>query len=410
MSSDVIFNGRAGTALNALTIYSDSSYTQPTRYSFTAGQLLEIIGETELEHEDDAQNQTFKWYKVRMEGGREGWVFGDGLAVVIPSENLSESVKAYHKKKMKFGIGFENAVVWMAAIEGHDNFHANSLLNPIYQEAYIVVTNHRGKSVHIHYGGESTQGLSGVEEMQFQELNGDLIPELVLLRNNEVLGQKSQQKSLELYSFQAGTIKKVFEERLNLETKEKGQLPSPYKFIELDKKTIRVEYLEAKSCQEYSLSLRTGVLGRSPDKCLEFVTYTYHWNSQSKKYQLLYQENRSAPQVQVKIPGVVLQEAPNASAPRIRSIRPDESLSVIRQHDNWKTTSTGHQSKESFFYVRIKEGNYGYIPVRYCYFAHTALSQQLDDFYRNSSTQTRSKTGSCFSIRRTDADSSAYNH
>jgi len=367
MSSDVIFNGRAGTALNALTIYSDSTFTQPTRYSFTAGQLLDIIGETELEHEDDAQNQTFKWYKVRMEGGREGWVFGDGLAVVIPEDQLSQSTEAYHKRKMKFGIGFESAVVWMAAIEGHDNFHANMLLNPIYQEAYIVITNHRGKSVHIHYGGESTQGLSGVEEMQFQELTGDLIPELVLLRKNEVLGQKKEQKSLELYSFQAGTIKKVFEERLNLETEGKEQFPS-----------------------------------------LHFVTYTYHWNSQSKQYQLLYQENRSAPQVQVKITGVVLQEAPSETAPRIRSIRPDESLAVIRQHDDWKSTGNGYQSKESYFYVRVKEGRYGYIPVRYCHFVHTALAQQLDDFYQQPSAPT--KTVSCFSIRGTHADSSAYNH
>ncbi len=408
MSSDVIFNGRAGTALNALTIYSDSTFTQPTRYSFTAGQLLDIIGETELEHEDDAQNQTFKWYKVRMEGGREGWVFGDGLAVVIPEDQLSQSTEAYHKRKMKFGIGFESAVVWMAAIEGHDNFHANMLLNPIYQEAYIVITNHRGKSVHIHYGGESTQGLSGVEEMQFQELTGDLIPELVLLRKNEVLGQKKEQKSLELYSFQAGTIKKVFEERLNLETEGKEQFPSLHKFLELDQKTIRVEYLEAKSCKEYGLSLRTGIIGESPDKCLEFVTYTYHWNSQSKQYQLLYQENRSAPQVQVKITGVVLQEAPSETAPRIRSIRPDESLAVIRQHDDWKSTGNGYQSKESYFYVRVKEGRYGYIPVRYCHFVHTALAQQLDDFYQQPSAPT--KTVSCFSIRGTHADSSAYNH
>lgn len=407
--TDVIFNGRAATALSSLTIYTDSTFTKPSFAGFSTGTLLEIIGETELEHEDDAQNQTFKWYQVKSSDGKTGWVFGDGLAVVIPKDNLDKALLSFYKKKMKFGTGFENAVVWMAAIEGHDNFHANALLNPIYSENYIVVTNHRGKSVHIHYGGESTQGVSGVEEMQWQELTGDEIPEMVLLRNNEALGNTTMVRSLELYSFQAGTIKKVFEERLNISSELHKKTPSPYKFLELDKGTIRVEYLEAKSCAEYGLSLLTGIAGASPDPCLEYVTYTYHWNSRSRKYQMLYDENRSAPQVQIKTPGVFLQESPDASARRLRAIRPNESIDVIRQQDKW-VTERGRQIKETYFYVRLGDGLYGYIPIRYARFAHTAIAHQLDQFYQNPTTTFDPKTISCFSIRHTQVDSSAYNN
>lgn len=400
---DVIFSGRAGTALNSLTIYSDSSFTKPTFSNFSAGTLLDILDETDLEHEDDAQNQTFKWYKVKSTTGKEGWVFGDGLAVIIPEARLDKAFLSSYKKRMKFNNGFEQSVVWMAAIEGHDNFHANALLNPLYFEGYIVITNHRGKSVHIHYGGESTQGVSLVKELQFQELTGDTAPELIMLRMQEGLRSKTPLHTFELYSFQSGTIRKVFEERLDFPDQEESISKCTNKFLELDRNTIRVEYLQSKSCDQYTLPLRTGIGGTSSEQCLELVTYTYHWNISQKKYQILYDANHSAPQAKSKKPGVFLQQSPAQEAARIRSIHPDEYLDVIRQQDSW-VTERGKQFKVSYFYVRLRDGIYGYVPAQLTRFTNAVIESQWRQLHQLNDHQEISY----FHIRNTKADSSAF--
>ena len=406
-SFDLVFKDRAGTALSALTVYSDSMFTKPTRHSFSSGQLLEIIGETELEHEDDAQKQTFKWYQVRATDGLEGWVFGDGLAVILPEAHLDPAVRAFHKKKMEFGTGFEQAILWMAAIEGHDNFHRGGLLNPVYSETYLVITNRRGRSIPIYFGGENTQGIIRLQEMQFQELTGDAAPELILLRQYRTDQDQKEVRNLELYSFQAGTMQKVFDERLNLPVREGLQNPCPYKFVELDEGIIRVEYVELKNCDQYALSLKTGIHGASADRCLEYITYSYHWDHRKKNYQLLYEESRSAPQVRVNVPGVFLQENPDASARRIRSIRPQERIDVIRQQEVW-LTERGKQRREAYFYVRLPEGAYGYIPVRFTNFTEMAHARQLDHYYQHPSTSAKAQDLSFFSVRGVRSDSSAF--
>ncbi len=407
---DLIANGHAATALQALTLYTDSTFSQPGDYGLRAGQLVEVIGETELEHEDDAQNQTFKWFRVRTTNGREGWVFGDGLAVIVPEDRLEPAVKAHHKQKMHFNTGFETAFVWMASVEGHDNFHSGGLMNPVYFEGYIVITNQRGKSVHIYYTGESTQGQSDLQQMQFQELTGDSAPELILLNAYQPLGKQESYRQLELYSFQAGTINKVFEERLNLPLAQNSTSPCPFKFVELDDGTLRVEYVEVKNCTDYSLPLQTGLAGTSSaPQCLEYVTYTYYWDNIQKNYQLLYDESRSAPQVRLSQAGVVLQEAPNASARRLRAIGPKETVDVIREQVEW-VEERGTQRRESYLYVRLAEGLYGYIPTRFTQFVQTAHAQQLDEYFRHPEQALNKEALSFFGIRGIPQDSSAFNN
>jgi len=406
---EIITQNRAATALQALTLYTDTTFSQPSDYGVSAGELVQVLKESELEHEDDAQNQTFKWFWVRNSQGREGWVYGDGLAVIIPRERLEPALTDHYQKRMHFHTGFEQAMVWMASVEGHDNFHSNGLLNPIYYESYIVITNHRGRSVHIYYSGESTQGKSELQQMQFQELTGDEAPELILLNQYDPIGQQESQRKLELYSFQAGTINKVFEEKLNLPSAQATASPCPYKFVELDDGTIRVEYINLKNCTDYSLGLQTGLTSSSTDQCLEYVTYTYFWNAMQKGYELLYEESKSAPKAQMNQTGVVLQVAPDAGARRLRSIRPDEQIDVIRQEEVW-FTERGKQLRESYLYVRLSDGLYGYVPTRFTQFVQTAHAAQLDQYFRHPNQEPKLKDWSFYGIRGIRQDSSAFNH
>ena len=64
-ASQIIMNRRAAVTVSPVRLFADSSYSQQTETTFTEGELFEVIGETTVEHFDNTQNQTFKWYKVK---------------------------------------------------------------------------------------------------------------------------------------------------------------------------------------------------------------------------------------------------------------------------------------------------------------------------------------------------------
>ena len=134
---------------------------------------MEVLDETTLLHLDDAQNQKFKWYKIRSLSGQEGWVFGDGVAVIMKNGNIDSKLTSFHKKKISLNNGFEKSVTWIAAIQGRDNLHDNDLLNSTYHEYYVVVTNEHGKSVHMNYESQSAMGREVLNLFQMKDVTND---------------------------------------------------------------------------------------------------------------------------------------------------------------------------------------------------------------------------------------------
>ena len=63
-------------------LYPDSTFFAHSNIFYEEGTLFEVLKETRFEHEDEAQNQKFKWYQVKAPDDKIGWVYGDGLAVV----------------------------------------------------------------------------------------------------------------------------------------------------------------------------------------------------------------------------------------------------------------------------------------------------------------------------------------
>ena len=119
-ASQIIMYRRAAVTVSPVRLFADSSYTQQTETTFTEGELFEVVGESSIEHFDNTQNQTFKWYKVRSTSGVTGWIFGDNLAVVLPEYLIDATLKPFYKKSAHFDNGFEKATVWVAGTDGHD--------------------------------------------------------------------------------------------------------------------------------------------------------------------------------------------------------------------------------------------------------------------------------------------------
>jgi hypothetical protein len=112
-SHELIFESKAATALNTVTLFSDTSLTKHSNIVYQQGALFEVLAESYLEHEDASQNQKFKWYQVKTTDGKTGWVFGDAVAVIMSEQDIDPAISSFHKKRFMFNNGFEKAVMWI---------------------------------------------------------------------------------------------------------------------------------------------------------------------------------------------------------------------------------------------------------------------------------------------------------
>lgn len=359
-----IFSEKIATTLNKVTLYPDSTFIRHSNISYPEGELLTIIGQSRFEHEDDAQNQKFYWYKVTTQDGKEGWMFGDGIAVILPDELVTPVLQDLHKKEFSFNNGFEKAVLWIASTEGRDNFHTQDYLNPLYKEYYLVITNRRKRSVHISVAGLSARGEYNLHQLLLRDVTGDQVPDFILEKNNQLADKEIVSKTLEVYTFKAGNIAKVLDEPLDLDVPIGLNLPPLYKFIEVDNQTIRVEFLDYKDCKGKSLT----------EQCIDFVTYTYTWNERLKKYESFYGETRIVPEAKIVLNGTFLLRTPVPNANSNIYVHPDNVLKILRQINNPKGT---------YYLVKTPTGKKGYLYAKDVQFSNFQYGKALQEFYLN---------------------------
>ena len=381
-ASDIIMENKAGTTLNPVQLFKDSTYEYPTGKSFLAGHLFEVIGETKKEYEDDSQNQKFKWYQVKTPSGETGWIYGDGLAVIVKEQTVPPHLKHFHKQKFSFDNGFENATVWVAAINGRDNFHKQDYLNPPYSEKYLVITNHNNRSVHINIGGINARGSYEVGSATLTDATGDGISDFVLQINSKVIGKATENRKLIIHSFQAGNLKKIFEESLNLTYGKDLPSPSLYKHVEISDKIIRVAYPDFIDCENYQQPYETQNINSELEQCLEYVTYTLQWNEGLDLYQPIYETSRTPIFAKIKYVGLTLLEKPNIESRRYKQLDPNSNLIVIKHYERIATTgSQKHQM--TYFLVQAPTGEQGYILADKLNFQETEHADLLEKYYLN---------------------------
>jgi len=381
-ATDLIYNSRTATALNKVSFFSDSTFTAHTNIAFNEGMLFEVIGESYNEHEDDSQNQKFKWFNIRTMDGKEGWLYGDGIAVVLRDDLVEEHLRKFHKREVNFNNGFENAVIWLASIEGRDNMHESDFMNPLYNEYYIVITNQRNQSVHINYAGSSAMGRNELSEFQLQDITGDQIPELILMQSTFPISSDQEERQLEIYSMQAGTLTKVFNERMTLNYDQDIPSPALFKHVEVENKMIRVEYIDYAVAKRYTLGKPIDAKGDNYERYLEYVTYTYLWDQRRKMYQPIYEETRTAPFAKAKKQDVYIKDAPNEKGNSVMQLSPNDELEVIKHYENY-SLSNGKKIVETYLLVRNPLGRIGYVKADNLTFVKSAHASTLNSYYQS---------------------------
>ncbi len=354
---------RPATALNKVTLYPDSTFFAHSSTFYEEGTLFEVLSETRFEYEDEAQNQKFKWYEVKAPDNKTGWIYGDGLAVIIPDSEITSALKEYHLKTFNFSEDLAETTVWVASIEGKDNFHEEDYLNPLYKEFYLVLTSNLGKSYHIQFAGESAMGSNELRAFHLKDLTEDNVPELLFLKSNFDNGSQLENRVIEIYSFQAGSIAKVFEERMSLAYNKRIPSPALFKFVEVNQKTIRIAYVDYIACTDYSLALQPNAIDEHKERCLEYVTYSYVWETTQNRYVPFYEESRTYIEGQLKLEKGYLRSEPTYLSGVVEKLAPHASLKII-QHFEKTITQRGEQKIVPYFYVQAPSGQYGYIHAK----------------------------------------------
>ena len=380
-ASDLVFTSRVATVLNTVTLYPDSSYFSNSNIRFSEGALLEVLGETVLPHLDDAQNQTFKWYKVRAKTGQEGWIFGDGIAVVMENEKVPSGLQKFNKQKISLNNGFEKSVMWVAAVEGRDNLHDNDFLNPSYHEYYVVISNEHGQSVHLNYESQSAMGRKDLQLLEMKDLTNDNIPEFLLQTKSYSASNDLENRVLEIFSIQSGTLRKVLDERMTLTYDDDMISPAMFKFIEVSSSSIRVEFVDFISCKKFSLPYPTEVTSQTQERCLEFVTYTYAWDARKKRFEPFYKENRTALKARVKQSKIFLKAETSFLSQKIEELQPNVPFVVIK-HFEKIFMQNGVKKIAPYIYVQSANGNRGYIRAKSVEFLNTEHAEVLFDYYQ----------------------------
>lgn len=385
-SNALVLQDKAATALNKVILYPDSSFFKHSNISYPEGELFEIIGESYFEHEDNLQNQKFKWYQVKTHDQKTGWIYGDGLAIILEQQRINKNLLPFHKKEYQFNNGFEKSIIWMAAMEGRDNLHEEDYLNPLYKEFYIVITNAHKRSVHIQYSGYSNRGEFELKKLAIKDLTGDGIAEFVLQQTALNTGNPLEERNLLIYNFQAGTLVKILEENATLTKAFHQASPAQYKHIEIGEQYVRVAFVDYMNCTKYKQKYEHQTTPSSQEYCLEYVTYTYNWDEKRKKYEILYGESRIAPKAKLKIQAgqqhqAILLAQPFANARTVATVPSNSNITVIK--DCQTVTQQGRQkSKQHYFYVQLVSGQKGFLPAAQVSFDKLEHANTLERYYQ----------------------------
>jgi hypothetical protein len=380
-AAKIILTKRAAVSVSPVRLYADSSYAASTETTYTEGSLFEVVGETVLEHFDNTQNQTFKWYKIRTANGTIGWLFGDNLAVVLADNTVESALRPYFKKSMSFDNGFEKAITWLVRTDGHDVKTA-SVPNPNYQEFYLVITNERGHCVLLNYANTSETNKKSLQSLYFQDLTNNKINEILLETTATPTGSTLAEHIFEIYSFKSGTLVKLFEERLTLTWEADVPAPSFSKFVDIDGSTIRMAYVDYVNCETYSLNLPTDVRSKTQERCLEYVTYSFRWDKIERLFKPLYAESRRTVQAAVT-ETTTLKTTPSVFSAIAMLVTPADRLQVIKHYEVLKIEN-GEKKLDTWLYVRHPAGILGYVRGKDVVFKNTEHAPVLRTYYQNS--------------------------
>ncbi len=388
----LILDKRVATTMTARQMYDDSSWAKPTDRQLVEGELVEIIGETRRTHEDNSQRQKFKWYLVRSSAGQEGWVFGDNLAVAVNDEAVTMKVRPFLKKMTNLNSGFEQAMLWVAQVEGKENLQKQDFLNPIYRETYLVITNNLGRCATILIGNSEPGAKKELQKFALTDVNANGSPEIIIETSSSSKNSMIESRNIEIYGFQTAMLKKLFDYDLTLSFD--GDLPSPAlsKHIEIEGSKIRIAYVDFVPTDHYSLKLPTDSKGSVMERCLEYVTFSLAWNDHTKNFDTLYAPTRSAPHAYALAGAMLKNTPPPVYTPKngnkgeeqaILAITPTDRLQIIKQVEVYSIDEEGNKHLKNYLFVKHPSGMMGYVPADAVQLRNIEHANLLNRYYEN---------------------------
>ena len=379
--NELIQQSKAAIALGKVTLYADSSFFKHSNTIFEEGEFFEIVGQSRKEQDDKDQNQQYRWYKIKTLKGQIGWIFGDGLAVIMPEKLIDYSLRPYHKKQYSFGSGFDKSTLWIGALEGHDKNGSKKLLNNLYGEYYIVVTNEKGQSAILNYAEYSATSKGALKNAIIQDITDDNTPEIILERSTKIKETDVEDRVLEVYGFAGGTISKIFDERLTLLYDEDVPSPAQFKLVEIAPSEIRVAYIDFVACSNYQQGFETDIRSKTQERCLEYVTYTYNWDEGKRQFLTLYSPTRMA------VEGVVdstqtLYDAPTIERKSTGSIAAKSHFAIVKSFEDFIIDNGKAVGVAPWLMIHY-EGKNAYLPASKVLFPSSEHASILQLYYKS---------------------------
>jgi hypothetical protein len=385
-----ILDKRVATPISTRRIYADSSWDKETNQEFQEGELVEILNETRRTYQDHSQRQKYKWYLVRNMAGQEGWIYGNELAIAVPDEAVTMKVRPFLKKITNLNSGFEQAMLWVANVEGKENSQKQDFLNPIYRESYLVITNNLGRCATILMGKNELEGKLELQKFALTDVNSNGTPEIVVETSTLSKSSAIENRKIEIFGFQTAMLTTLFEHDLTLTFD--SDLPSPAlsKHVEIEGSKIRIAYVDFVRPDRYSLKLPTDWKGSVMERCLEYVTFSLQWNERTKSFDTLYAPTHSAPYAYAYAPAMLknipppVYAAKNGNAPaeqNVVTITPEDRLQIIKQVEIYIVDDEGNKRLKNYLFVKHPSGMTGYISAESVQIRNIEHAPLLNRYY-----------------------------
>jgi hypothetical protein len=369
-----IEEGNATIALNNLTLYADSSFSGRTIAFYKEKSIFRLLDKTARLYEDDAQKQLFRWYKVETADHQIGWVYGNDLAVMEKSYRVPKVLKGYYRRDKYFPNHFGNAKIWVAAMEGKDLLSDKKNLRPDYREEYLVFTNRNLVSDFILITTYNLYGASTLKEMLLQDINGNGTRELIIETEYFETGSTVANRDVEIYSFHRQKLDKIFEESLSLEMPGRDKSPCGFKQVSLQPQAIRVEYVDFASCNKGSNRLNSSI-SSTQEYCVDYITYTYFWNADNRRFDLLYPPSKTPLSAHMIFPSTKLRRQPGKFGLEIGTLPYAEEVTVTElvSHDSSHTND--------WFLIKTSGEESGFVPANSLMLLETTHASTINAFF-----------------------------